>query len=619
MSTAPGPVPSRRSAFTAAFLSSLFPGLGHLYARAYYRALGFAALPILLIALGGGIFLRVDRFTLLGVALDNLFFIQVANVLFLFYRIVAAIDAYRVTVYLNGLERAGHGRYGAPRSALSALSLAGLIAVLLVTAAPHGVVAYYDAQAERFINCVFDDTGTANCDDQGPGASDSPEPTDTLGPGDSIAGPSTSAGGPTVEPTPLDTPGAGTAPPLATLPPYNPTDTLNILLVGADRRGSSKTFNTDTLIVVSIDPVSKKVAMFSLPRDTVDVPLPPGRARSVYGTTYGGKINSLYNAALRRPDIFPGNDRQRGYAALKQTLGYLYGLQIRWYVQVDFKGFKRVIDTLGGVTINVQIPVMDDKYPGDDGRVHRVYIPAGIQHMDGETALIYARSRHGKYGFGSNDFDRGQRQQRVILSVRQQADIPTVVSRLPDLISALSAAVQTDIPRNQLPQLLSLANSVDLSNVRSYVFAPSTYATSTTEAGRGYIIKPYIAKIRTAVDRAFRGGTQTDDVDQALADENAAIWVLNGTGDSGQSSRVAGYLESRGMAASAPNRKADSKPSNTVIKVYNGAEESLTQTLALLSQIFKVKWVAVDDPSVTADVVITTGAKTPYLVAPPAP
>src|SRR5437763_241063 len=103
-----------------------------------------------------------------------------------------------------------------------------------------------------------------------------------------------------------------------------------------------------------------------------------------------------------RPDLFPGNQAQRGFNALKATLGNLYGLQIDYYVEVNFDGFKQVLDTLGGVTINVQNPVTDNYYPGDDGRLHRVYIPTGIQHMTGAEALIYARSRH-----GSNDFDRG--------------------------------------------------------------------------------------------------------------------------------------------------------------------------------------------------------------------
>ena len=98
-------------------------------------------------------------------------------------------------------------------------------------------------------------------------------------------------------------------------------------------------------------------------------------------------------------------------------MGYLYGLDIKYFVEVNFDGFKKVVDTMGGVTVNVQMPVSDDRFPSIDGGLRRVYIPSGIQHMDGAEALRYARSRH-----GSNDFDRGARQQRVLLSLREQAD-----------------------------------------------------------------------------------------------------------------------------------------------------------------------------------------------------
>ena len=83
---------------------------------------------------------------------------------------------------------------------------------------------------------------------------------------------------------------------------------------------------------------------------------------------------------------------------------------------------------MGGVTINVQVPVSDDRFPSTDGRLRRVYIPSGIQHMTGAEALRYARSRH-----GSNDFDRGVRQQRVLLSLREQADPQALIPRLPEL------------------------------------------------------------------------------------------------------------------------------------------------------------------------------------------
>ena len=115
---------------------------------------------------------------------------------------------------------------------------------------------------------------------------------------------------------------------------------------------------------------------------------------------------------------------------------------------------------------------MDDRYPGDDGRLHRIFIPSGIQHMTGEEALVYARSRH-----ASTDFDRAQRQQRVLISLKDQANIEQILPKLPSLIKALRNTVHTDIPTNQLPNLLPLVGQVNTSDIRSYVFSPPLYAT----------------------------------------------------------------------------------------------------------------------------------------------
>src|SRR4029079_19524636 len=126
-----------------------------------------------------------------------------------------------------------------------------------------------------------------------------------------------------------------------------------------------------------------QVAMFSLPRDTVDVPVPPGPAQQAFGPTYSKKINAWVTSVRNRSDLFPGTDRTRGYNGLKAIIGNLYGLDIKYFVEVNFDGFRAVVDASGGVNINVQIPVSDDHYPSDKGKLLRVYIPSGIQHMNG--------------------------------------------------------------------------------------------------------------------------------------------------------------------------------------------------------------------------------------------
>jgi LCP family protein required for cell wall assembly len=582
--------PRARSAFTAAFLSLIFPGLGHAYAHAWYRAVAFAAAPFLLFALLAGALLSY-RIEVLGVALQPpvLIAILVGNVVAYGYRIVAAVDAWRVVRYLNRVSDGGSGRLGPARASLAPISMAGLLSVILVMGGAHAAVAYYDLQALTAVQNIFNPTDT------GAGAGPSPSPG------------TTNAAGATASPAPSPSDAAAGA---TALVPWNGTGRLNILLIGTDKRPNEGTWNTDTLIVASIDPASHQVAMFSLPRDTVGVPLPPIPARATFGATYNLKINSLFLQARARPDLFPGG----GYEALKDTLGYLYGIPISYFVEVDFTGFKTVVDALGGVTVNVQVPVVDDYYPGDNGTI-RVYIQTGVQHMTGSQALIYARSRH-----GSSDFDRASRQQRVLLSLRQQADFATLIQRLPDLVQSTSQAVKTDFPIAKLPQLIDLASKIDIGNVRSFVFSPPYYGVEGYPGGI-YTLSPNVPRIRAAVAGAFDFDPRVEAQRQAVAQEGAGVWVLNGTGTNGTAAAVAGYLDFRGVAASAPNQAPPpgKVPPDTVIRVYNGAAAKMPLTIALLTDVFGVPVVSVTDPAVKVDVIVTTGIKTPTLEAPAIP
>ena len=127
------------------------------------------------------------------------------------------------------------------------------------------------------------------------------------------------------------------------------------------------------------------------------------------------------------------------------------------------------MDALGGVTINVQVPVLDDNFP-DHGRKLRLYIPAGIQHMDGAEALRYARSRK-----STSDFERAARQQRVIVSLREQLDVGQALQNIDVLAAAIGRSVKTDVPREIVPQLLGLSDGIDTRSIRSVIFTPPFY------------------------------------------------------------------------------------------------------------------------------------------------
>ena len=580
-----------RSGFVAAFLSLLFPGLGHAYLGAYRRGLGFAAPPILLGALIAGIVVRMNVLDLAGMAVQTWFLtgLFIVNLIALAYRAAAIVDAWTIARAL------GRGMPAtSPREAQAAatLSIAGLAAVLLVMSAAHVAVARYDLLLANTTACVFGGAGTG-CgspdESTGPGTSASAsEPAESGGP--VASGPS--------------------------LPPWDGKGRLNILLIGADEQNGGH--NTDTMIVVSIDPATHQVVMFSLPRDTVDVPIPPGPARNLFGSTYQGKINSFWAAVHNRPSLYapiPGITGGPGYTGLKAILGNLYGLDIRYFVEVNFQGFQQVVDAFGGVTINVEVPVIDDDYPSAVGTHSRLYIPAGIQHMSGSQALQYVRSRH-----GSSDFDRGARQQRLLVALRRQVNVGAILPQVDALAAAIGNTIRTDIPRELVPQLLGLADKIDAGTIRSVIFTPPYYQTEDTNSSRGYIIIPRIDRIRAAVKQAFTIDPAFAEARDAIASEGATLWVLNGSGRTGEASSLAGYLNYYGIAATAPTQKPDTTGlTATTIRVYNGAETRDPLTIQALQQLLGVKPVLVNDPAIRVDIVIITARSTPLLTPPPVP
>ncbi|MEY4045708.1 MAG: hypothetical protein RIR19_177 [Chloroflexota bacterium] len=372
-----------------------------------------------------------------------------------------------------------------------------------------------------------------------------------------------------------------------------------------DRRGNDATFNTDTLIVASIDPKKGSVTMFSIPRDTVDVPV-PAAARPLYGPTYGAKINSYYASALRHPDTFTDGPM----AALKALLGELYDIRIDYSLMADFGGFRDVVDTLGGVRVITRNPVTDEAYPVSPGVIRRVHIQVGMHSMTGAQALIFARSRH-----GSSDFDRAARQQQVITAVRAQSDIKAIAANIPALVADLKDALKSDFPQEDLPLLLELVGRIDASSVRSVVFTPPTYQREGSDE-RGYIIVPDVAKIRSAVIAAFAAEPTAEEVQaQSIEREAAQIWVLNGTGRPGEAGSFAAAIARTGLDAQAPSGVTPNELGllQTRLIVYNGAEARIPATLAALEKLLGRTAIRIDDPTVTVDAVVITGADLPAI------
>lgn len=228
------------------------------------------------------------------------------------------------------------------------------------------------------------------------------------------------------------------------LPNWNNKDPFNILLLGIDERpGDDEPPRSDTMIVVRVYPDTRKVTMMSIPRDLwVTIP-----------GYQDDKINAAYPLAeLDESDSGPG--------LVMETISYNFGIRLHYYMTIDFDGFREVVNTLGGVIIDVRSPIKDDLYPTEDFGVTREYFPTGLQKMDGETALRFARTRH-----GDNDIARGDRQQQVLTAIREQATVGELFTQATDLIRDFEDTVRTDLNFNQLLALANLGRSVETNEI----------------------------------------------------------------------------------------------------------------------------------------------------------
>ena len=191
---------------------------------------------------------------------------------------------------------------------------------------------------------------------------------------------------------------------------------VTFLVTGVDSGHDRTHALTDTLLVVSVDKDTNQAVMLSIPRDTARFPM-------YSGGIYNDKINSLMTAARNNPSKYP--DGPTG--TLTKEIGYLVGIPINYYAAINLEGFQSMVDLVGGVDIVNPKPITDPVYDWFNG-TYGFYLTAGKHHLDGKTALAYARSR---YGAGDNDFTRAARQQQLLLALRAKMGTTTMLTKLP--------------------------------------------------------------------------------------------------------------------------------------------------------------------------------------------
>lgn len=272
-----------------------------------------------------------------------------------------------------------------------------------------------------------------------------------------------------------------------TLTPWDGISRFTVLLMGLDRRPGETglAYRTDTIMLASIDPTTKTIGVLSIPRDLyVEVP----------GYSELQRINS--------PMVL-GELRQPGYGPqlMMQTAQYNLGIRIHDYVAVDFNTFITLIDAIGGVDVDVPSPINDPQYPNMNFGYDPLYIPAGMQHMDGTLALKYARTRH-----GDSDFQRAQRQQQVMYAVRDKVlnldMLPQLIIQSPTLWGELSQGVSTGLSLDQLIQLAWYLKDIPGGNIKTGVVDERYSIFYTTPQGASVLI-PDRAKLGNLMVEVF--------------------------------------------------------------------------------------------------------------------
>ena len=294
----------------------------------------------------------------------------------------------------------------------------------------------------------------------------------------------------TPAPTAAPADDAPTPQPQAESGPLLPSRRFNVLLLGSDNdlKFAANAVLTQAMILISIDPATHDVAMISIPRDFW-VP--------IRGVGYQ-KIDVAYEVG--------------GIALARSTVESLFGVKIDYYAWVGLSGLVDVIDTLGGVDINVQHPILDETYPDDLNTIDpyayfRLYIPAGPQHLDGTTALQYVRSRHGDF---LSDFGRSQRQQQVLVALKNRVQTMSALTHVPKLVSALEGSVKTDLSLPAIVQLAALSRNVPSSSIHQQVLAAPDYASlGYSPDGTQQVVYPNWAAIKPAIARLLSSGGPT--------------------------------------------------------------------------------------------------------------
>jgi LCP family protein required for cell wall assembly len=329
------------------------------------------------------------------------------------------------------------------------------------------------------------------------------------------------------------------ATPLEIYPDIESQERVNILVLGIDQRpGETVACRTDTMILVSVNPKDMSASLLSIPRD-LWVPIRHPKHPE-------DRINTAH--MWGESENYPGG----GPELARDTVQYNFGVPVHYYTRINFSGFEQIIDRIGGIEVDVPMTIHDTKYPAPDNSYMTFHIDAGRQFLDGPTALKYARTRQGG---GDGDFTRMQRQQQVILAIRDRVlslpNLPQLLPRLPQLYRDMGDSIETDIPPQMMFTLAMWAQKVEGENIRMETIDRRMTYDFWTDDGR-LVLAYDREKARPIIESLFTDPTpeatasNTNHTDKLEA-ENARVVVFNGTSTEGLAATVADFLSMQGI------------------------------------------------------------------------
>lgn len=346
-------------------------------------------------------------------------------------------------------------------------------------------------------------------------------------------------------------------------------DRINILLLGMGGAGHDGPFLTDTIMLASIKPSTKQIALLSIPRDLA-VPIPG------FGWY---KVNSA-NAYGEKAEAGSGGE------LASKAIASQFDMPIHYYLRLDFKGFVKLINDLGGIDVYVDRSFVDSTYPTDvDGEVTEISFDKGWQHMGGDVALKFARSRHGGNSEGS-DFARAARQQKILQAVKSKVfSLGTL--RSPTKITAVFDALKDNVRTNLTPwEMLAaarLASTLDTENIITEVLddSPDGMLAPVIGTDGAYLLAPKKNwdEIRKFASDIFIQGA-TAEIPPAPP---LKVEVQNGTFIRGLAAQTAIQLEEKGFEV-VKTGNAEARDRDTTI-IYDLSDGSRTEELKKLREL----------------------------------